>query len=158
MIEHGEKFHTSHLEADFVLKLISKLRIDFNQDSAVTARHLNEMLQGGYLKFEDDGSFYYELVDSYQQELHTRTSSHHSSVQQYSFSGPVVKEILFGVSADENGKSATWVQFEKHNTRTLINVILHLIDYLVHKWTGKNIGPYGSSEYTEKNPLVLTPS
>ncbi|MCL9684864.1 hypothetical protein [Legionella maioricensis] len=155
LIEQGELTQTSYLEVNFVLKLIAKLQLGFGKNSIVTAEILEEMLQGAYLKFEDNGSLYNELIAIFHLNLRKRSSSHASCVQQYSFSGPVVKEILFGVSENKTGTNTTWVQFEKHNTNTPINLILHLFDYVMHQWTGKNIGPYGSSNYTESNPLIV---
>lgn len=157
LIEHGKPVQTSHLEVNFVLKLIATLRISFRQDRIFTTELLEEILKGGYLKLEDNGSFYNELIYIFHPNLQKRHSSHHSCVQQYSFSGPVVKEVLFGVSEDKKGTLTTWIQFERHNTHTLINLILHLFDYVIHKYTGKNIGPYGSSNYTESNPLKVSP-
>lgn len=157
LIDQGEEHYTAHTEANFILKLIATLRNDFNHNPHLTMKTLEEMLKGGHLKFVDDGSLYNELVTTFQECLHERTSSHQSCAKQYSFSGPVVKEVLFGVSQDENGKFNTWIQFEKHNTRNIFNLLLHLLDYIVHKFTGKNVGPYGLSDYTENEPLVLSP-
>jgi hypothetical protein len=156
LIEHGEPVHSAHLEVNFVLRIITELRISFNQNSIVTNEILEEILKGAYLRFEDNGEFYNKLVHLFHINLQKRRSSHHSYVQQYSFSGPIVKEILFGVSKDEKGTKTTWIQFERHDTNTPVNLILHLGDYFIYKWTGKNIGPYGSSNYTESNPLVVS--
>ena len=155
LIEHGEPVHTAHLEVNFVLKLIAELRISFNQNSIVTTEILEEMLKGAYLRFEDNGELYNKLVHLFHANLQKRRSSHDSCAQQYSFSGPIVKEILFGVSK-ENGLKTTWIQFERHDTNTPVNFVLHLGDYFLYKWTGKNIGPYGSSNYTESNPLKVS--
>ncbi len=151
----GEFSSTSHLEIDFTLRLICKLRTHFNQDSIFTTEALEEILKGGHIKFEDNGSFYNELVEEFNTNLQPRISSHKSSAQQFSLSGPVIKEVLFGVTVDGNGKEKTWMQFEKNNTKTLLNLILHLFDYIKHKLTGKNIGPYGDSVFTENNPFII---
>lgn len=152
----GEFVSTSHLEIDFTLRLICKLRSHFKQDSNVTAEALEEILKGGHIKFKDNGSFYNELIDEFNTSLNRRYSSHKSSQQQFSLSGPVIKEVLFGVTNDENGVETTWMQFEKNNTKSLIGLILHLFDYIMHKLTGKNIGPYGASNFTEKNPFIIS--
>ncbi len=154
--ESGEFISTTHLEIDFTLRLICKLRSHFNQDSNFTADALEELLKGGHIRFEDNGLFYNELVDEFYTNLSPRYSSHKSSQQQYSLSGPVIKEVLFGVSKDVQGKETTWIQFEKNNTKTFISLILHLFDYIMHKLTGKNIGPYGTSIFTEKNPFIIS--
>lgn len=157
LIDKGEEYYTPHTEANFILKLLATIRNDFNHNPHLTMNTLEEMLKGGHLKFVDDGSLYNELVTTFQECLYERTSSHQSCAKQYSFSGPVVKEVLFGVSQDENGNFNTWIQFEKHSTRNILDFLLHLFDYIVHKITGKNVGPYGLSDYTENAPLVLGP-
>lgn len=154
--ESGEFISTTHVEIDFTLRLICKLRLHFNQDSNFTAEALEEILKGGHIKFEDDGLFYNELIEEFNTNLRPRFSSHKSSQQQFSLSGPVIKEVLFGVTKDEQGKETTWMQFENNNTKTLISLILHLFDYIMHKLTGKNIGPYGTSNFTEKNPFIIS--
>ncbi|WP_173236545.1 hypothetical protein [Legionella antarctica] len=156
LIEDGEAEHTSHLEVNFVLKLVAELRINFKKSKNFTTELFEELLKGGYLKLEDNGSLYHTLVHHFHPNLLKRQSSHYSCVQQYAFSGPVVKEILFGISEDNSDVSTTWIQFERHNTNSPINLILHLFDYFIHKCTGKNIGPYGSSYYTERNPLRIS--
>lgn len=156
LLEHGEHIQTSYTEIDFVLRILVELRHTFKQDSELTSAVLEELLKGGHLKFYDDGLFYNELIQHFNSSIQKRSSSHNSCVQQYSLSGPVVKEVLFGISIDKNGNESTWIQFEKHNMNTIIEYILHLFDYLMHKLTGKNIGPYGSSDHTESNPIVIS--
>lgn len=158
LIDNEEHIHTSHMEVNIVLILIAKLRIDFKQNSIFTSEVLEEMLKGGHLQFQDNGSLYDELIQHFNSNLRKRNSSHKSCAQQHSLSGPILKEVLFGVSLDTNGNKTTWVQFERHNMNTIIEFILHLFDYLMHRWTGKNIGPYGSSHHTEKNPLIIGPN
>lgn len=155
ILEHKELIHTSHLEIEFVLILIAKLRLDFQKNSIFTKDVLEEMLKGGHLKFQDNGTLYNELAVEFNSNLQKRFSSHNSIGQQYSLSGPVIKEILFGVSEDKEGNRTTWIQFERHHTKTIVELILHLVDYVMHKWTGKNIGPFGASNHTEQNPIIV---
>jgi len=157
LIDEGNVIHTSHREVNFMLHLISRLRQNISDDDF---KHtLEEVLKGGYLKIEDDnGVFYEELVALYKDDLNLRSSSHNSVKQQYSIFGPVMKEVLFGVSEDKDGKKTTWIQFERHHTRSVIEFILHMFDYILHKWKGKNIGPFGESAHTEHdNPMILKP-
>lgn len=116
------------------------------------------MLKGAHLKFEDEGAFYKAIVEQYRTRLSKRHSSHQSICQQYSFSGLVLKEILLGVAEGKSGNKASWIQFERHNTRTIAALMLHVIDYLRYRCTGKNIGPFGVSAHTDREPLVITPS
>ena len=152
-----EELACSDAEINFMLMIVRKFRIEHGKDCAFTIDAIEEALKGGYINFHDDGGLYEELVANFQSILKNRRSSHDSCVQQYSFSGPVISEVLMGVSVDKEGNKRTWIQFEKHNMRTIIGIIMHLIDYLQHKFTGKNIGPYGESEYTDRNPFVVRP-
>jgi hypothetical protein len=165
MLEHiqeglrKEQHHieTSCDEVNFLLRLIAKLHLnsDYKANPAHTQEVLQEILNGGHLNLEDGGKFYDELVNTFNSSISKRVSSHHSIAQQYSLSYPIAKEVLFGITENSEGKKVTWMQFEKHNTKNLLNIILHLIDYIKYRITGKNIGPFGSSEHTDSNPLVI---
>jgi hypothetical protein len=144
-------------EAKFLSKIIKNFRFDLDHNFT-NNHHLEEALKGAHIKFDDDGSLYDYLVREHRKEIRERSSSHSSCEKQYSFSGFVVKEVLFGVHQEaESGKKMTWVQFEKNNTKTWVNFILHMFDYVAYKLTGNNIGPYGSSSHTDSNPLVIKP-
>jgi|SRR5580704_4914083 hypothetical protein len=157
LMEHNKLIYTSHSEINFVLMILAKLRLDFKQDSSLSEKILEEALKGGHIQFKDSGSLYNELLKNFNSKLKKRYSSHSSILQQYSFSGSVVKEVLIGVSKDKEGKQSTWIQLEKHHTKSFVELILHLFDYLTHKWTGKNVGPFGESVYTEQTPLIVRP-
>ncbi|MDR3502820.1 MAG: hypothetical protein P4L79_09575 [Legionella sp.] len=168
MLEHIQEglrkeqhyIETSCEEVNFLLRLIAALHLnsDYETDPVRTQEVLQELLNGGHLNLKDDGKFYDELVNHFNSSINKRLSSHHSVAQQYSLSYPISKEVLFGVTEDSEGKKRTWIQFEKHDTKNLLNIILHLIDYIKYRITGKNIGPFGSSEHTDSNPLVITRS
>lgn len=155
LIEDAE--HASHpnTEINFLSKLIIKLRIDPNNDTATTYRYLEELLKGGHFRLSDNGQFYEELLSEFNEDIRQRYSSHRSDKPQYAYSGKVINEVLFGTSSDSDGKISTWIQFEKHTTKTIIEYILHLIDYIKYLLTGSNFGPFGRSFYTENNPLVV---
>ncbi|RAP36208.1 hypothetical protein B1207_08630 [Legionella quinlivanii] len=157
LIENGEIIPAAHSEINFIILVVNRLRLDLNHNKRLTAEILEEMLKGAHLRFEDDGFFYSEISMQFKERLQKRRSSHQSIVQQYSFSGVVLKEVLFGVSENKEGKKASWIQFERHNTRTIAALTLHLIDYLRYRCTGKNIGPFGVSVYTDREPLTINP-
>lgn len=91
----------------------------------------------------------------------------------------IFNELLIG-KVKINGKDYTWLQFEghSHQSRTvyknpinrLVNAILqkfnyslekllHHVDYVRYRFYKKerNIGQYGTSLYTESNPIRLSP-
>ena len=53
-------------------------------------------------------------------------------------------------------QGSSWFQFERSRlSKTLSDKFSHGISSIKYLLTGKNQGPFGSSEYTEYNPLVL---
>ena len=116
---------------------------------------LEAMLKGANFKLQDDGALYKRLRDTYKTDIKSRISSHKSCQPQYALSGPAIKEALFGVSKDKHGNKSTWIQFERHTNKNIIDFILHMLDYVIYKITKKNVGPYGLSEHTEQNPYII---
>ena len=121
-----------------------------------------EIFSGAHMVLYDNGDLYKDLQQHFP-NLTERYSSHASSESQYSFWDDQVCECLFStrkLTDKEKTKYPTintlsWVQFERNNTNTLWSFIKHTIDYLIYKCTGKNVGPMGLSNYTEKKPYVL---
>ncbi len=58
--------------------------------------------------------------------------------------------LLFGKN---NGK--TWIQLENHEMNNEYNINVHNIDNLLYIIINKQIGKYGFSKYTDKNPLYI---
>lgn len=117
-----------------------------------------EFLKGAYIKLEG--------VDPYNElrslpGVSEGTSSHQSHGAQYRISLKNFRECLFSKitePAELNGrwiyKNVTWIQLENYSTR-LEELIPHILDYVKFVLTGRNQGPFGSSEFTEHNPLQL---
>lgn len=97
-------------------------------------------------------------------------SSHKSVDPQFGLNGKIVGHILFGTrhidEKDKNSDKYTWVQLENNPTggfkefkkgpiSFIISAILHLLDFFNYRITGRNIGRWGKSKYTEKNPLRI---
>lgn len=122
--------------------------------SSPTAR--DEVLKGGHVMIEDDGSLYKEFEQ--QGLLKHRLSSHHKQHikpgKDASFQGgEIFKEFLTG-SIEKDSKTYTWFQLERNSTGTgLMNLILHLLDFIAYKLTGKNVGQYGLSEHLDNKPI-----
>lgn len=82
-----------------------------------------------------------------------RTSSHYGrgiKDIQYRWSGKLIPEMLFG-QIEKGGQKYTWFQFERSPQGSLG----HLIDLIRYRIYRKNIGPYGSSVHTDKNPIII---
>lgn len=107
--------------------------------------------------------------------LRIRRSSHEShGAPQGSFDGPVLRHILFSTRrvAENDSESAryTWLQLENSPIksikeidfwspisvlRDILSALSHMLDFFKYRITGRNIGAYGASKYTEKNPLKI---
>ncbi|CAK9079609.1 Light-harvesting complex I LH38 protein [Durusdinium trenchii] len=80
-----------------------------------------------------------------------RASSHRSDFQQYGIpQGEVLHTILLG----RIGKT-TWLQFEGNGVNGMVSFFFHMCDYLEYKVTSRNIGPLGTSKYTDRAPLLI---
>jgi hypothetical protein len=71
---------------------------------------------------------------------------------------------LVGLAKDEksNREQKFWMQIEKYKfdlsnglIRGAILLVMHMLDFLQYKWTGKNVCPCGLSEFTESNPIKI---
>ncbi len=116
---------------------------------------LQKVLQGAHVRINDNGNLYFQWSDL--EAARERISSHPSlpDSKQYGIIGPVAHEILFGIVEVDN-QILTFFQFE--NTpwdRSIENIVWHTMDAIQYLITSKNIGPYGRSEHTDKNPIKL---
>lgn len=105
-----------------------------------------EIIGGAHVVLDDNG----ETYEKFSKGSPTRKSSHDSDKQEYAIRGNVVSELLVGVRGDK-----TWFQLEGSPLK-LGHILLHFKDYIVYKLTGRNQSPYGSSAYTDNNPLILS--
>jgi hypothetical protein len=126
--------------------------------------HAVEVMKGAHIMIDDGGDLYDQLVSA--EVVSTRVSSHHKNNKKASDvslqAGEIFREFLVGKT--EDGK--TWFQIEAHSATTSVSVttipkvikdlILHLVDFIQYKWTGKNVGQYGLSEHTDQNPITAS--
>ena len=70
-------------------------------------------------------------------------------------------DFLIGLSKADEG-NISWMQLENTKVdfsegffRGAILLVSHMLDYLYYKFTSKNVGPCGLSEYTEAKPIVI---
>lgn len=107
---------------------------------------LKEILAGAHCCPRDNGTIYNNLALNSCGTV-TELSSHYSKTKQYRC-GKMVAPLLYGTKPNGN----TWFQFERHE----VTDPCHLLDYCMSWTMNRNIGPQGTSRYTEKNPLVLS--
>ena len=129
--------------------------------------HLIEhVFKGGHVIVNNDGGAIKKLLEDSRLGNH-RFSSHHNlykkcgnmdiGMQAYK----IFNEGLFGNSTAHG--DGTWFQMEGTSTtgRTLFeaiyNTLVHLlVDFVTYVVTGKNVGQYGNSEHTDRNPIVVS--
>lgn len=143
--------------------------INENEKKAIYGGLISEFLRGAHIVFDDNTPLLYgnwsnkelsRLDNSNGRMINTlvrRKSSHQSEDLQFAIRSSCIKEALFGTRNDETGAKHTWVQLESHpmEFKNLLNLFNHLLAFLIHKITNKNIGQFGNSIYTEKSPLNL---
>jgi len=121
---------------------------------------LRDVLRGGHV-LVDDPELYAKWRSA--KGSHARLSSHHRDIDKALYPdigmrGHVVREKLHGRTA--NG---TWVQLEKTpaafggSKLPSPSDLRHLMDYVVYRFTGSNVGPWGLSRMTERRPMYLSP-
>lgn len=106
-----------------------------------------EVMSGAHVWIMDQGDSYRAWKQLRSKD--DRPSSHPSDDTQYSVDGPFCHSILFSKFGNH-----TWVQLENNPfSRFPLFLLSHGMDFLAYKISGNNQGPYGSSQFTDKNPL-----
>ncbi|WP_339042418.1 hypothetical protein [Candidatus Lariskella endosymbiont of Hedychridium roseum] len=109
---------------------------------SVSAQHKTKIVDSFFNMIEDGGAFYDMMKGFGGRE---RMSSHHRWNKAENASdigigdGVVLNEVLIGKTKDNK----TWMQVEAHSTKTLLDIIMHLIYYILYKIIGKNVSQYG---------------
>lgn len=130
------------------------------EEHGLQVPQLHDVLCGGHV-LVDDPALYERWRAA--KGSHPRLSSHHRDIDKALYPdigmrGHVVREKLHGRTA--NG---TWVQLEKTpaafggSKLPSVDDLRHLVDYVVYRFTGSNVGPWGLSRMTERRPMYLSP-
>ena len=120
---------------------------------------LVSVLKGAHVLVGDDSLYERWIFPSSRKRL----SSHHRSVDKrvtpdFGLDGPLVRESLHGKAA-----VGTWVQLERSSAHfhwgalPTLSDLIHLRDYLIYRFTGMNVGPWGLSTLVDTRPMVLRP-
>lgn len=121
---------------------------------------LHDVLCGGHV-LVDNPDLYEQW--RFKKVSRQRISSHHQDIDKAMYPdigmrGKVVREKLHGRTAQ-----GTWVQLEKtpaafgQRKMPSLDDLKHLADYLVYRFTRRNVGPWGLSQMTERRPMYLSP-
>ncbi|WED42127.1 hypothetical protein [Legionella cardiaca] len=137
-------------------------------------RDIAHYFKGGLFAVQDGGA----LKKFFQNNLAVRDRSHNCShvsiTPVHSTQGEFIPEFLFGdrnitfvgekqrYNRDElTVDSFSWFQTEYASIfgesvwKKIINYIVHNVCFVIYWLTNKNVGPYGMSEYREKNIRIL---
>ncbi|MBS1954180.1 MAG: hypothetical protein JST89_08340 [Cyanobacteria bacterium SZAS-4] len=128
-------------------KLLSELnKLGIDDVDALYGSHI--VFGGDGTNSGDGGALYRQLINEY--PVKERGSSHYpgTKTEQYQIiTGPDNSAVLFGLTPDGN----TFIQFEKDAAGSAD----HMKDYNLYRTLDQNIGPLGTSPYTDKNPLEI---
>jgi hypothetical protein len=113
--------------------------------------YVAEIMGGAHVIISDNGERYraWKTLAS----VDDRNSSHKSDDTQYHVDGPLCHTILFSKFG-----GYTWVQLENNPFEFSLHLLGHTVDFLAYQLTGRNQGPYGSSQFTDDHPLRLSPA
>ena len=161
------KYLETHNNMDTVCNIMLcelLLYTDFNYND------LKKLLKGAYFIIEDNG-YLYNKWKKYSSNNNFKNSSSHSSCNKcfrlgnnkiFNINGNinhnydcVIGTICYNDSLKSHKKCHTWFQFEKTKLNNIVNVLKHSVDYVHHVISRNNIGPFGNSHNTEKNPIIL---
>jgi hypothetical protein len=108
-----------------------------------------DIMGGAHVRIADQGERYqfWKGLES-KDGRHTR---HPHDDAAYQVEGRLCHAILFSKFG-----AFTWLQLEGHPWRWG-SIWAHLKDWRNYQSTGRNQGPYGSSDYTDQFPLILIP-
>lgn len=116
---------------------------------------VDKILNGAHIIIENDQA---QLYNKWQnlKNCRPRSSSHYlfnRLGQQYAITGSAFTEVLFGQKI-HNGKLSTWFQAEA-SPAVGGSFWSHAKDFLIYILSGKNIGPQGTSNHTDRSPIIL---
>jgi len=124
---------------------------------------MDDILNGAHVvvrydpKFPQYFGWYYRFFTT-MQDAYTRTSSHRSSSPQYGIpEGAVLKTLLVGEQPDSPTLDS-WFQLEGAQWNPLhapLSSVMHILNYLQYKLTNRQVGPLGTSEHTDSNPVFV---
>jgi len=167
-IQASQEWMTSVLDDPQTPQTAKAIINDIGGESLESGSQALERLGGGAHIVLDDGGAHFaqwvqlggvsgdNLVDRTHASSHYKTDDprrNGDNPTQYGIDLPMGKgHLLFGTRMDltvDPPQVQTWVQAEKHGT-SMKELVPHLNDFVIHKITGKQVGPSGLIENTEK--------
>lgn len=163
-------FHSSKSKK---LKIINKFFKDLINNTNITNKQLNEMLNGATIVIYNDNYKYFKKIKQlcgpkigkHSKKLINKFKTSHNDIKgQYRCNKPNITlkyskqkiefDLLVGKGNTNINKPSTWFQLEKSNIN-LNNILSHSKDFINHKINNINIGPLGTSKFTETHPIII---
>ena len=131
---------------------------------------LKKLLKGAYFIVKDNGYLYNKWKKYSKNDNILNNSSHYScnkcfrlgKNKIFNINGNinhnydcVIGTICYDKNLTNHKNCYTWFQFEKTKLNNITNILKHSIDYINYIVFRNNIGPFGNSHNTEKNPIIL---
>ena len=110
----------------------------------LTDTQVEEIQNGAHVILKDDGHLYDKFWADGQPRCYCQHQSRRKVYDIPAKTGNVLVGFLQG----------TWLQWERSTPCSLG----HVVDLFKYLLTHKNQGPFGESEFTDKNPMILTKS
>ncbi|ETV89161.1 hypothetical protein H257_00529 [Aphanomyces astaci] len=114
-----------------------------------------EIVKGAHVVVENDQGRFYELFRTISTSTYSRISSHFSNDVQYGVpQGYLLDTLLTGTTSGND----SWFQFEGANWDPIgrpVDSFIHCLNYIEYKIRGVQVGPLGTSMYTDQNPLRI---
>lgn len=138
----------------FDMELFQKAKLVFEIIRYANLEEASQILEGAHVIIEDGGALY-ERLSSFTSLRIQRISSHYkngkSSPDLSVQAGEIFREVLIG----KTNEGQSWFQLENHTTQGVKNFIAHGVDLIIYLVVKKNIGQYGWSQHTERNPIKI---
>ncbi|OQR99368.1 hypothetical protein ACHHYP_06920 [Achlya hypogyna] len=116
---------------------------------------LQDILRGAHVVVAYDRGFYYDLFRNLSTAVHTRQSSHFSTAPQLAVpQGPLLNTLLMGKTIEHD----SWFQLEGSTWDPIsrpMDSLVHVLNYLEYCVGGVQVGPLGTSPFTDRFPLRL---
>jgi hypothetical protein len=148
------------MDAQRSVKCVTLLRVlKYVIERCSSDEKVSQFLSGAFVVIQDNGALWRAIRKRNSHVLGSwNPSSHYSNSDQIRFGVPGIFEALAGtkpqfITSHGDVKSCTWIQLEN----SVIGVA-HIYDYMYYVAANKNVGPFGTSVHTERNPLLLPAS
>lgn len=124
------------VELAFMNSLIRNI-MKMTRAADLVERTLEKMLAGEYLKLQDGGLFYHEMIQEFPNHFRAKNPDNKFfKGKEYHFRGSVMSKITLSLSQDKDYNEYTWIKFERHGKgvfKTLIDALKYFANIVTCK-------------------------